>query len=340
MPRTWLILVSIAVALAQTPSPPGKPPVPANDPGVFRIPSASAEVFERIEPKQPEAPKPVVLENSGKPIRVPIACTDDDITAIGMTCTIEEPCAVYLDLSAVYGFDSRIYLTGNLHNGSATMHSILLMSEDNGKTFVEPFERLPGGGLDRIQFFDKDTGWVSGALLAALPRDPFFLLTTDAGTTWRKRQVFSESKIGTVEQFSFQSKTAGALLIDRGQGADGGGRYERHETMTGGDTWMVREVSPRALVPLKPPPAPAAEWRLQADAKLKAHSVERKVGERWQRVAAFQIQVGECKPTVNPLDAPPIAEQIPEVNTAPVDNGPLTVQRKGPSKAPTLKKRR
>ncbi len=339
MYRTWLVLLSMAVTLAQTAPPPGKPPAPANDPGVFRLPSAFPPDSEpAAKPKEPEAPKQVVLENTGKAIRLSFACTEEDITSIGMTCTIEEPCAVYLDLSAVYGLDSRIYLAGNLHNGSATMYSVLLMSEDDGKTFVEPFERLHTGGLDRIQFFDRDTGWVSGGLLLALPRDPFFLLTTDGGKTWRHRAVFGESKIGIVDQFSFQSKTAGMLLIDRGQGADGGGRYERYETMTGGDTWMVREVSSRPPASIKAPPPPAAEWRLQADAKLKAHIVERKVGQRWHGVATFHVQVGECKPAVSPLNAPPVTEQIPEVDSAPVDNGPVVVQRKGPSKPPTLRK--
>ena len=335
MRRTWLLLAWLTVTAAQTPAPP-----PAKDSGVFRLPSAFPPPDpEPVKPKEPEAPKIVVLENAGKPIRLPFACTDEDITSLGMTCTIEEPCAVYLELAAVYGLNSRIYLAGNLHNGASTMYSVLLVSEDNGKTFTEAFERVRTGGLFNIQFADNDTGWVSGALLPALPRDPFLLLTTDGGKSWRRRPVFGESKIGTIEQFGFQSKTAGALLIDRGQGADGGGRYERYESMTGGDTWMVREVSRRAPQ-MKLAPPPAAEWRLQADARLKAHLVERRVGERWQRVVAFQVQVGECKPSTNPVDAPPPAEQIPEVNTAPVAEGrePVTVQRKGPSKPPSLKK--
>jgi hypothetical protein len=329
---TWLILACLALAAAQAPPPP-------KDSGVFRLPSALPPEAEAVKPKEPEAPKQVILENSGKPIRIPFACTDEDITANGMTCTIEEPCAVYLELAAVYGLNSRIYLAGNLHNGASTMYSVLLVSEDNGKTFTEAFERIRMGGFDHIQFIDNDTGWVSGGVLLALPRDPFLLLTTDGGKSWRKRMVSEDSKLGTIDKFAFDSKTAGVLLIDRGQGAEGGARYEKYETMTGGDTWMVREVSPRQMQ-IKSPAAPAAEWRLQADPKLKAHLVERKVGERWQRAAAFQIQVGECKPASNPLDAPPPSEQLPDVSTGPVEGarGPAVVPRKGPGKAPSLKK--
>ena len=336
MQRKWLLLACFAVAVAQTPPPKEAP----KDPGVFRLPSQFPPEEQPVKPKEPEAPKQVVLENSGKPIKIPFACSEEDITANGMTCTIEEPCAVYLELAAVYGLNSRIYLAGNLHNGASTMYSVLLVSDDNGKTFVEAFDRVRNGGFDHIQFFDDNTGWISGALLLALPRDPFLLLTTDGGKNWRKRMVSEDTKLGTIDQFSFQSKTAGVLLLDRGQGAEGGSRYEKYETMTGGDTWMVREVSPRPIA-VKAATPPAADWRLQVDPKLKAHVVERRVGERWQRAAAFQVQVGECKPAANPLDAPPPSEQIPEVSTAPVEGGgrePVTVPRKGPAKPPSLKK--
>lgn len=306
---------------------------------MFRLPSAFPEAAEPAKPKEPEAPKKIILENAGgKPIRVPFACTDDDISAFGMTCTPDDPCAVYLELAAVYGLNSKIFLAGNLHNGSSTMFSVLLVSEDNGKTFEEPFERLKNAGLDRFQFFDNETGWASGGLLLALPRDPFLLLTTDGGKSWRQRPVFSESKPGLIEQFAFESKTAGIMLVDKGQGAEG--RFERYESMTGGDSWMVREVSSRPPK-FKPPAPPAADWRLQADARLKAHSVERRVGERWERVAAFQIRVGECRPTANTIAepaAPP--EQIPEVSTKPVAPEPAVVPRRGPSKPPSLKKPR
>lgn len=330
-------LVCAAGAFAQTPAPPPAEK-PKSDPGVFRLPSAFPEEKDQpAKPKEPEAPKKVILENHGKPIRVPFACTDDDITGFGMTCSPEDPCAVYLELASVYGLNSRIYLAGNLHNGASTMYSVLLVSEDNGKTFEEPAERIKSGGLDRFQFFDNETGWASGGLLLALPRDPFFLLTTDGGKSWRHRPVFSESKPGTIEQFVFESKTAGVLLIDRGAGADGG-RFERYESMTGGDSWMVREVTSR-MPKLKAAPAPAAEWRLQADARLKAHSVERRVGERWERVATFQIKVGECKPTVTTLPDPaPPSEQIPDVTTAPVAPDPPVTPRRGPARPPTLKK--
>ena len=126
--------------------------------------------------------------------------------------------------------------------------------------------------------------------------------------------VFNETRVGAVDQFHFDSKTAGALIVDRGVGSEAGGRFEKYETMTGGDSWMVREVSPRGMR-LKIPSSAGtpADWRLGADAGTKAHLIEKRIGERWITVAAFDVRVGSCKPAVVPL-----AEPVAELEPAPV----------------------
>src|SRR5690349_16043184 len=48
----------------------------------------------------PTPPRPV-LENNGKPMLVPFRCTDEDIHRAGLSCSEEEPCATFLELSAV-----------------------------------------------------------------------------------------------------------------------------------------------------------------------------------------------------------------------------------------------
>lgn len=334
--RTVVLVLgwSLMSAYGQTPAPEKPKPAAGGEAGgVFRLPSAFPDEAAAPKPAAAaEAPKPLVLENSGKPMRVPFACTDQDISTFGMACTADEPCAIFLELTSVYGLNGRIYLAGNLHSESTTLYSVLLVSEDNGKTFGEPAARIPAAGLERFQFADNETGWVTGVLQQSLPRDPFFLLTTDGGKTWRQRPVFADGGIGAVEQYAFDSKTAGVMVIDRGAGAPGGSRYERHETMTGGDSWMVREVSARPLK-IKPAAPPAADWRLQGDGKLKAHSVERRVGERWERVAAFEVSAGVCRPEATTLpEPPPVAEE-----PAPAP-GPTVTPRRGPARPPTLKK--
>jgi len=328
--RRFCFVLLAALALAQQPVPPPKPPPEAG--GVFRLPSPMPD-----EPKpapKPEETKPAALQFQGKPLALPFACTEDDISRFGMICTAEDPCPVYLELSGLQPLGAKVFLAGNLHNSESTMYSVLLASEDSGRTWTEPVERIRGAGLEQIQFFDFATGWISGQQLGAAPRDPFFLLTTDGGVNWRRRPVVSEPRISAIEQFYFETRNNGSLLLDRIQGSEAGTRFERYETMTGGDTWMIREVSSKPLhlkgaKPLGPPP----DWRLRADSATKAHYIEKRTAGRWQTVAAFNVQVGVCKPHHTALPEPPPVEEAPAE-----PSGPSVSPRRGPSRPPALRK--
>ncbi len=240
---------------------------------------------------------------SGGPIRVDYSCTPEDVIASGLNCTAESPCPVFLELTAVEAVGARLFVAGNLHTESTTLQTILLASPDTGQTWTEPFQRLRGASLDRIQFFDYETGWVAGQVVQPLPRDPFFLLTTDGGATWRRRPVFSETRPGAVDRFRFDSRTQGELWIDRSQSGDEGARFERYETTTGGESWTLRSAVSRA-----PAPEPARKdsgWRLRADPAARSYRVERRVEGQWQSVAAFLIPAGECRPELSPIPEPP-----------------------------------
>ncbi|MCC6587276.1 MAG: hypothetical protein IT168_11340 [Bryobacterales bacterium] len=309
---------------------------PKKDPeagGVFRLPRQTEGEIKAEAPK-PEEPKTAVLQNQGKPMRVAFQCTEDDITGFGMACTADDPCPVFVELAGLQPLGAKIFVTGNLHNGSTTMYSLLLASEDSGKTWTEPVERQKGVGLEHMQFYDFEVGWIAGESLGAMPRDPFFLLTTDGGKNWRKRPVFGESRISAIEQFYFESKTRGNLLIDRVQGSEAGGRYELYETMTGGDTWMVREVSSKPLqIKGAKPLGPPADWRLRSDSGAKAHYIEKKSGPRWEPVAAFAVDAGSCKPDATAIPEPPPVQETPAETS-----GPQVTPRRGPSQPPSLKK--
>src|SRR3974390_1861817 len=111
------------------------------------------------------------------PFRVPFKCTDDEIQAMGEDCSAGEPCAVYLELSALEVLGPKLFVTGNLHGDTATVASILLMSEDAGKTWAETHQRIGNAVLDQIQFIDFEVGWVGGQFLLGTPKDPFLLIT-------------------------------------------------------------------------------------------------------------------------------------------------------------------
>lgn len=232
--------------------------------------------------------QPVELTNDGKPIRVGFQCAAEDLQTLGLDCSQEEPCPVYLELSAAESAGARLFVTGNIHTANATLSSILLASEDGGKTWREAHPRIRFSVLEQIQFFDFANGWISGEVIQALPRDPFFLLTNDGGKTWRQRPVFDESRPGVIEQFRFDSASSGALVIH-------GASYELYETMTGGDSWMARQVSPKPLKLSGVRPQENAMWRLRAGRKTHSYEVEMKGAEGWHSVASFLVDIGACK---------------------------------------------
>src|SRR5882757_4021998 len=274
-----------------------------------------------------QAPVKPALENTGKPMKVTTQCKGEDVLVLGLTCSQDEPCPLFLELSDVEMVNNRLFVSGNLHTAIATLESVLLSSEDLGKTWTEPFERLPGAGLDNLQFIDFESGWVSGQVQQTLPRDPFLLITTDGGKTWRKRPVSGEPRVGAIEQFHFDSRTGGTLLIDKIQSGENGMRHELYQTMTGGESWTLSQVSQKPI-PWKYPKEPTAEWRLRVDAPSKSYKVERKQGDRWQSAASFLVSAGECKPEEKPDEPPPAAQEEPAPKAP-----------EGPRKPPTLKKK-
>ena len=108
--------------------------------------------------------------------------------------------------------------------------------------------------------------------------------------------------------------------------------------MTGGDSWMIRQVSPKPLQ-LKGARDTEAQtgWRIRGDARMKANVLERKQGSGYTAVASFLVKVGECSPAAAPLPEPPPppepAVQAPKPAVRPLD------QSKPPSRPPALKKK-
>lgn len=238
------------------------------------------------EPPAPAPPKPAPA-----PSLPPAVCADAEIAEFGLECTTEEPCPVYLEIAGVAQAGARLFVTGNLHTATATLWSLLAVSEDGGRTWIEPHSRIRGAALDLLQFTDPLNGWAAGQVAGALPKDPFLLKTTDGGQSWRRFGVFEDSSYGVIEHFHFESKTQGSLVVNR-RGARNQ-RYQRLESMTGGDSWMMREVSPTPIAAPKPRPA---EWRVRVDAAARVHRIERRQDAGWAAVSSFPIAGGQCKP--------------------------------------------
>jgi len=240
-------------------------------------------------PPVPAPPPPPKFQNDGKPITLPFQCTAEDIRWAGMTCSEDEPCPIYLELSAAEGVGDHIFAAGNIHSDTVTLYSILLGSDDAGHTWSQGADIYRGAGLDHIQFLDPLTGWISGQTLFPISQDPFFLLTSDGGATWRAKPIFDENHFGGIQQFSFDS-----VILDQGPAGDLE-RYSRYESPDGGETWLLKEQSKKPLQ-LKRAATAASNWRVRAEAATRSYRIERRQGERWISVAAFSVRLPVCKP--------------------------------------------
>jgi hypothetical protein len=226
------------------------------------------------------------LENSGKPMRVLYECTAEDTQVAGLGCSEGDPCPVYLELENVDAAGNELFVTGNLHTPMATLYSILLASDDEGKTWTEPHPRLRASGLDQIEFLDKQNGWISGANLQGAPRDPFFLTTADGGKSWSQRQIFGETRVSTIESFYFDTPMHGTVFIDA---TLDNGMHEIYQTQDGGNTWSVQPGAAKAK------PHAAFAWRVRTDAATRSYVIEKSESNRWQKVASFLVNIASCK---------------------------------------------
>ena len=233
-------------------------------------------------------------ENTGAPLTISYTCTDDDIDWAGLSC-LDELCPIYIDLLHADGMGKSILITGNFHAAATTMYSLLLRSEDGGRTWREPFERIRGAELAGIQVYDAHVGWIDGLIQTPVATDPFFLVTEDGGGSWTRFPLFEEGAEGSVVQFVFDSRQHGFAVVDRGGGEM---RYETYETDSGGHSWSLHEKSAK-LKKLKAAAEP--DWRIHPESR--GFRLEHLEEERWSPFASFATRAGECRR--KPLQAEP-----------------------------------
>jgi photosystem II stability/assembly factor-like uncharacterized protein len=259
---------------------------------LFTLALAGQDVPKQDAQEAPAKASPI-FEYDGKPITIPYHCSLDDIKWAGMTCSEDEACPMYLELASADAVGDHVFAAGNIHSDAVTLYSVLLTSGDGGHTWQMGPDSVRGAGLDHMQFLDALTGWISGQTLFPIPQDPFLLQTTDGGKTWSLKPIFTENHFGSIQQFTFDSKTSGAVVVDNGPGGDTE-RYTRLESSDGGSTWMLKEEN-RKSIPLKRAAA-ASTWRVRADASTRSYRIEHKTGNQWTAVAAFAVKLPACKP--------------------------------------------
>jgi hypothetical protein len=226
---------------------------------------------------------------SQAPVHVDYACPAEDIDSFGLTCSEERPCPVFFEVSAVDSIGSRIVVAGDIHTATTTLYGVLLSTEDGGASWTEAITRPRSITFEQFQFIG-DHGWLSGQRLEPLPKDPFFMTTTDGGKTWRERPLFAETRFGAIAQFRFESPTRGELIFDDSVGKTV--HQELYVTMTGGENWEMRQTSTKALH-LKP--MNDAGWSVTAPPGSKTYLIEHVIAGKKATFAHFLIHIGDCK---------------------------------------------
>ncbi len=217
------------------------------------------------------------------------ACTPEDIDSFGLSCSEDQPCPVFFEVSAVDSFGSRTFVAGDIHTGVTTLYGVLLSTDDGGATWEESIPRLRSTTFDQFQFIDGH-GWLTGHRMEPLPKDPFLMLTNDGGKSWRQRPLFEESRFGYVAQFWFDLRDSGQLIFDDSVGK--ATYQELYATVTGGESWELKRKSPKVLTSVR---AFVEDWSITTQALTETYLIEHIVNGQKQTVARFLIHIGDCK---------------------------------------------
>ncbi len=241
---------------------------------------------------EPETAPRLVFE--GEPLVLPLECWEEDLLRAGLVCNDVTPCSLVMELVAIGNLGERVYVMGNVHASAGTVSSVLLASDDKGRTWTEPLDRIPGGSLEIFRAVDEKHGWIGGQQWEAdTSPDPFMLSTRNGGERWTDRYIWEdEDRTGIVLEFDFENPRHGFLIIER-TGAEGD-PFELYETRTGGSSWNIRGFSSEEPEIPFDPAAGEDRWRLREDLSSGTYWVEEREGDNWKPVSSFAPKVGAC----------------------------------------------
>ena len=264
--------------------------------GAMQVPSEQAS-------SQEEETGPFKLVYKGEPLVVQLQCDGDHFQRAATVCSDAMPCELYLELTGVGQAAERVFLIGNVHTLSATVSSILLASDDEGMSWYEPYPRL-AAGFESIQFVEDEYGWIAGqeSQLDSSSR-PFLLRTSNGGVRWRRYDIWTdEDRSGAILDFYFDTEKHGLLSIDLLTSEIDS--YELYESMNGGLSWGIRQISDRqAKLKNIPLVRRQLDWRLGEDGGKAVYVVERRRGEEWNAQVEFSVRVGTCRGTAEAADS-------------------------------------
>jgi hypothetical protein len=205
---SWVLALAVAAPLAAQ--------------ATFELPSGlpNTDVFRPQPPpeKEKEEEKTVELAYDGEPLKLPLECRAEAFLRAGFVCSEADPCDMFVELVEITSMKDRVLIIGNIHSTEATIATVLLRSDDGGKTWVEPAERVDAAGLEMIHTLDGDHGWAGGQQTTQdHASTPFLMVTTDGGANWVRRPFWSgdEERHGAVLEIYFDDAQHGFVIIDK-----------------------------------------------------------------------------------------------------------------------------
>ena len=244
---------------------------------------------------EPVKPQPLKLVYEGEPLTVPLDCAYDHFDRAGIVCSDVTPCELLLELTAVEAAGEKVFVVGNVHTASATVSSVLLDSDDGGKTWGEAVERYSGAALESIRFVSETHGWATGQQRELdSSSKPVLLATHNGGKRWDRYPISKdEEHTGSILEFYFDSEEHGLLIVDRDTVA--GDPFELYESMNGGRSWLIRQITSRKpRLRNRPPTQPESEWRVREDAAEGDYKIEQRREGEWAVQSGFAVDLGAC----------------------------------------------
>jgi hypothetical protein len=225
------------------------------------------------------------------PVHVDYTCPAEDIESFGLTCSEDQPCPIFFEVSAVDSFGKQVFVAGDIHTATTTLFGVLLSTDDGGASWNEAIARVRSAAFEQFQIIDNH-GWLSGQHVEPLPKDPFFMITSDGGKSWRTHTLFEESRFGSIAHFWFESAERGEMIFDDTVGK--ATNQELYTTMSGGENWDIKQKSSKPLQ-LNAATRPNTEWKITTASGSPTYLIEHIVNGKKETVARFLIHIGDCK---------------------------------------------
>lgn len=145
-----------------------------------------------------------------------------------------------VDLSvSIYGLDKNIaLLLGSLQTSAVSIRSLLLRSEDGGRSWREVMTPATGSDVIRLFFLNKQTGWALLGQTSEGPGQLYLYKTRDSGKSWKKvSRIPKRHYTGWPKGFGFIDERNGRIemLYDGAAPTDG---FAVMSTSDGGISWQ------------------------------------------------------------------------------------------------------